>query len=521
MARPLSETFLGTLRPVGACSADVVAFEAEGRGRASHVGGFDIELSWCLDATTGEIGDGNATVVAGKGDRIDMTLAGQAVSTTRLRFQAGDRRGLGPVRRGGRNARHRGRAGRIGKLDQRERAGSPTSAHRRRGETGDEEAQREDRGVLSEGRSGRSVRCHCRRLRHGWPLAAALLARYGGRRVLVLERHYTPGGFTHVFRRPGYEWDVGVHYIGDVQRGTMLRALFDDITDGRLDWADMGQVYDRIVLGEERFDLPAGREPLRRRLKERFPAESDAIDAYLALVRRWRRTPDASSWRRRFRHRSRPDRAPPPAALPAPRAADTREVLESLTSDASIGLLTASGETLAYRRARAASESTPWWWATTWKAASIPSEARGVSRRRRPGYRRSGRSRAHQSGRVRDRGGGRARRRREDGGGRGGSPRARDRERRRRVQHVPSPAAARDDGAIGRRGPSGGSAPLDRTSLPLCGSDRTADGARAPQGQPVDPSTRGSRCDVRGHGARGREPLVYLHSVSLCEGSRF
>jgi hypothetical protein len=88
VARPLSETSSGTLRPVGACSADVVAFEAEGRGRASHVGGFDIELSWCLDATTGEIGDGNATVVAANGDRIDMTLAGQAVSTTRLRFQA-------------------------------------------------------------------------------------------------------------------------------------------------------------------------------------------------------------------------------------------------------------------------------------------------------------------------------------------------------------------------------------------------------------------------------------------------
>ena len=34
--------------------------------------------------------------------------------------------------------------------------------------------------------------------------AAALLARHGGQRVLVLERHYTAGGFTHVFRRPGY-----------------------------------------------------------------------------------------------------------------------------------------------------------------------------------------------------------------------------------------------------------------------------------------------------------------------------
>ncbi len=42
--------------------------------------------------------------------------------------------------------------------------------------------------------------------------AAALLALRAGKRVLVLERHYTAGGFTHVFHRPGYDWDVGVHY---------------------------------------------------------------------------------------------------------------------------------------------------------------------------------------------------------------------------------------------------------------------------------------------------------------------
>ena len=47
--------------------------------------------------------------------------------------------------------------------------------------------------------------------------AAVLLAVHGGKRVLVLERHYEAGGFTHTFHRPGYEWDVGLHYIGQVQ----------------------------------------------------------------------------------------------------------------------------------------------------------------------------------------------------------------------------------------------------------------------------------------------------------------
>ena len=50
---------------------------------------------------------------------------------------------------------------------------------------------------------------------------AALLARIAGERVLVLERHYTAGGFTHAFRRHDFEWDVGVHYIGDVSDANM------------------------------------------------------------------------------------------------------------------------------------------------------------------------------------------------------------------------------------------------------------------------------------------------------------
>jgi len=114
---------------------------------------------------------------------------------------------------------------------------------------------------------------------------AAILSKEGYR-CLVLERHYTPGGFTHVFKRPGYEWDVGIHYIGEVHRsGSMLRRLFDHITDGQLEWADMGDVYDRIWLGEKGYDLVKGEEGFKARLKEYFPGEAAAIDRYVDLIR--------------------------------------------------------------------------------------------------------------------------------------------------------------------------------------------------------------------------------------------
>jgi len=116
--------------------------------------------------------------------------------------------------------------------------------------------------------------------------AAALLARYAGKKVLVLERHYTAGGFTHVFRRPGYEWDVGVHYIGEVGHPrSQVRVLFDSLTGGRLQWHPMPDVYDRIMIQDRAYDFVTGRERFRERMHQYFPNEGRAIDRYIAEVR--------------------------------------------------------------------------------------------------------------------------------------------------------------------------------------------------------------------------------------------
>jgi len=114
---------------------------------------------------------------------------------------------------------------------------------------------------------------------------AALLSKHAGKKVLVLERHYTAGGYTHSFNRPGYSWDVGVHYIGDLEDpASPVRAAFNYLTDGQLQWAPMPDVYDRIVMGGRTFEFPTGLERLRARLKDYFPTESSGIDRYLAAV---------------------------------------------------------------------------------------------------------------------------------------------------------------------------------------------------------------------------------------------
>ncbi|OZG74509.1 FAD-dependent oxidoreductase [Hahella sp. CCB-MM4] len=113
---------------------------------------------------------------------------------------------------------------------------------------------------------------------------AACMAKQG-KKVLVLEQHYTAGGFTHSYARNGYEWDVGVHYIGDMgSPNTLGRKLFDYITDGQLKWAPMDDNYDRFYIGDEQFDLRQGKDGFINSMVSYFPEEETAIRRYVEML---------------------------------------------------------------------------------------------------------------------------------------------------------------------------------------------------------------------------------------------
>ncbi|NRB09100.1 MAG: NAD(P)-binding protein [Richelia sp.] len=64
---------------------------------------------------------------------------------------------------------------------------------------------------------------------------AAILAKFNGKKVLILEQHFTIGGFTRDFQRKGgLSWDVGLHYVGEMATGNTGSAVFDYITDKKL-----------------------------------------------------------------------------------------------------------------------------------------------------------------------------------------------------------------------------------------------------------------------------------------------
>jgi len=112
---------------------------------------------------------------------------------------------------------------------------------------------------------------------------AALLSDLGWK-VCVLEQHYTAGGYTHSYDRNGYEWDVGVHYIGDVGAKTRTRMMFDYLSGGKLKWAPMDVEYDRFYVGDRTFCAKAGKQQFRDNLIAQFPAEEKAIDSYMSLL---------------------------------------------------------------------------------------------------------------------------------------------------------------------------------------------------------------------------------------------
>lgn len=120
----------------------------------------------------------------------------------------------------------------------------------------------------------------------GGMAAAAALAKFARKRVLILEQHFVPGGFTQAFERDGFKWDVGIHYVGDMSAGSFGRSLFDYITDAQVQWRRMAEPYDKVVFPDFTFDIYGIPRRFQDDLVAQFPAERDNIERYFADIDR-------------------------------------------------------------------------------------------------------------------------------------------------------------------------------------------------------------------------------------------
>lgn len=120
--------------------------------------------------------------------------------------------------------------------------------------------------------------------------AAACLAGEG-RRVLVLERHDVAGGNATVFRRKHlgatYEFDVGVHYIGEGQPGGIFPSIFNALGVGdRITFRPFDQdQFDTVVLPDLEVKIPAGWDAYMEALVEAVPEDRAAIERCVGTLR--------------------------------------------------------------------------------------------------------------------------------------------------------------------------------------------------------------------------------------------
>jgi all-trans-retinol 13,14-reductase len=114
-------------------------------------------------------------------------------------------------------------------------------------------------------------------------LACAAYLCAAGVRTLVLEAHYVAGGNSQVFRRghrgKHYEFDVGVHYIGECgKEGMIARILRGCGLEDRVRFRPLDpDGFTTLVFPDLTFRVPAGWEKYRARLLDTFPAEAEPL----------------------------------------------------------------------------------------------------------------------------------------------------------------------------------------------------------------------------------------------------
>ena len=112
--------------------------------------------------------------------------------------------------------------------------------------------------------------------------------------VTVLEKNSQPGGLMRSYGRNGIECATGVHYLGSLDRGQVLRTFFDylGVTEA-IPVSRMGRdgiidkyIFDATNGQPSTFDLPQGLDAYADNLNRAFPLEQQKIAKIIAPIRK-------------------------------------------------------------------------------------------------------------------------------------------------------------------------------------------------------------------------------------------
>jgi all-trans-retinol 13,14-reductase len=122
---------------------------------------------------------------------------------------------------------------------------------------------------------------------------ASILTRCGYK-VAILEQHTTIGGSTHMYKTEGFDFDVGVHYVGSQldHWSSVFRILYNFLSDGKLEWSRIDETFDVAYNNTtgEWLEFTGDRILNRKTLLAHFPSlDPKALDLYYTKCRQARR----------------------------------------------------------------------------------------------------------------------------------------------------------------------------------------------------------------------------------------
>lgn len=104
-----------------------------------------------------------------------------------------------------------------------------------------------------------------------------------GLKVVIVEQHFKPGGYCTSFERKGYKFDVAVHYLGGIKKGS-LGKIFEELNLGTSLKLHQFDPTDKIIMPHNSVYVRAKINDTISEFQKSFPKEKENIKNFFGFI---------------------------------------------------------------------------------------------------------------------------------------------------------------------------------------------------------------------------------------------